>query len=566
MPVPRVDSPPAGDLQRTADVCGRLVSTSPQQVARVLEGPVPDHKVLLSRGGEWNSSGNGAGGTTYGLPRFRDAEFLAPISLRHAEADRRGRAARRRVDRLEPLHAAGGRRQLAARRGPGIPTYQHVGPPRGRRVLVSLREFPDVSRANPAPQVRPIPGGFVAEPTAGGERAVAGSGLLRLVRRSRHAGRLRLVSRRLVRSADDGLEGRILAGEVVSRGPHEDGPASKGASLYVPFKLEAGQSKTIRLLFAWYVPRSNIRTGDTPPRPTSKRKSAEPECCPDGECCPAEPRPRTTSPGTPTIRRRRRGARLLAQQLRPSAPRRRPRFATVSSTRRCRRKWSRRSRPTCRSSRAPPACGSTTVASGAGKAAATRTAAAAAVARTCGTTPRRCRICSPAWNVRCGRRRSLACQNERGHQTFRTPLPIGPATHDFHAAADGQLGHVMRVYREWRISGDTAWMVALWPQVKQSLDYCIEAWDPEHQGTLREPHHNTYDIEFWGPDGMCTSMYLGALEAADPHGQRRPATTCRSTSNWPPTARRPWNRSCSTASTSSRRSNSKGSGPPIPRR
>ena len=25
--------------------------------------------------------------------------------------------------------------------------------------------------------------------------------------------------------------------------------------------------------------------------------------------------------------------------------------------------------------------------------------------------------------------------------------------------------------------------------------------------------HNTYDIEFWGPDGMCTSFYLGALRA-----------------------------------------------------
>ncbi|MBI3981425.1 MAG: hypothetical protein HY337_00825, partial [Gemmatimonadetes bacterium] len=39
-------------------------------------------------------------------------------------------------------------------------------------------------------------------------------------------------------------------------------------------------------------------------------------------------------------------------------------------------------------------------------------------------------------------------------------------------------------------------------------------WDPEHRGWLEEPHHNTYDIEFWGPDGMCTSFYLGALQAA----------------------------------------------------
>lgn len=105
-------------------------------------------------------------------------------------------------------------------------------------------------------------------------------------------------------------------------------------------------------------------------------------------------------------------------------------------------------------------------------------------------------------------------QDERGHQTFRASLPIRPTTHDFHAAADGQLGGIIKVHREWRISGNTDWLRGLWPQVKQSLDYCIEAWDPRHKGVLEEPHHNTYDIEFWGPDGMCTSFYLGALKAA----------------------------------------------------
>ena len=104
-------------------------------------------------------------------------------------------------------------------------------------------------------------------------------------------------------------------------------------------------------------------------------------------------------------------------------------------------------------------------------------------------------------------------QNKDGHQIFRTNLPISEAIHDFYAASDGQLGGIMKVYREWRISGNTEWMKALYPDVKQSLDYCIETWDPKHQGFLEEPHHNTYDIEFWGPDGMCTSFYLGALTA-----------------------------------------------------
>ena len=105
-------------------------------------------------------------------------------------------------------------------------------------------------------------------------------------------------------------------------------------------------------------------------------------------------------------------------------------------------------------------------------------------------------------------------QDESGHQTFRSNLPIRPVTHTYHAASDGQLGGILKVYREWRISGDTTWLKALWPKVNQSLEYCISTWDPRGKGVLEEPHHNTYDIEYWGPDGHCSSFYLGALTAA----------------------------------------------------
>jgi len=104
-------------------------------------------------------------------------------------------------------------------------------------------------------------------------------------------------------------------------------------------------------------------------------------------------------------------------------------------------------------------------------------------------------------------------QDEKGHQNFRANLPIQPNTHEFHAAADGQLGGIMKAYREWRISGDEAWLRKIFPMVKKSMDYCIDTWDPQHKGVIEEPHHNTYDIEFWGPDGMHVSFYLGALEA-----------------------------------------------------
>jgi uncharacterized protein (DUF608 family) len=110
-------------------------------------------------------------------------------------------------------------------------------------------------------------------------------------------------------------------------------------------------------------------------------------------------------------------------------------------------------------------------------------------------------------------------QDEEGHQNFRATLPIEPATHKFHAAADGQLGGIMKVYREWRISGDNDWLRKIFPMVKTGMDYCIRTWDPREKGIIEEPHHNTYDIEFWGPDGMHTSFYIGALNAIAAMGE-----------------------------------------------
>jgi uncharacterized protein (DUF608 family) len=49
--------------------------------------------------------------------------------------------------------------------------------------------------------------------------------------------------------------------------------------------------------------------------------------------------------------------------------------------------------------------------------------------------------------------------------------------------------------------------------VKKSMDFCIRTWDPHQKGFLEKSHHTTYDIQFLGPDAMCTGIYLGALQA-----------------------------------------------------
>jgi len=107
----------------------------------------------------------------------------------------------------------------------------------------------------------------------------------------------------------------------------------------------------------------------------------------------------------------------------------------------------------------------------------------------------------------------LINQDEKGHQNFRAALPIAPTDHGWHAAADGQIGGFLKIYRDWHILGDTEWLRKIWPKVKASFEFSQKHWDPKEKGILEEPHHNTYDIEFWGPDGMCTSIYLNALQA-----------------------------------------------------
>jgi uncharacterized protein (DUF608 family) len=108
-----------------------------------------------------------------------------------------------------------------------------------------------------------------------------------------------------------------------------------------------------------------------------------------------------------------------------------------------------------------------------------------------------------------------ANQNSEGHQFCRAAIPIRPLNEHNAApdAADGQLGGIVKFYRDWRISGDTAWLRQWWPKIRASLDYCIRTWDPEHKGMLEEPHINTYDIQFWGADSMCMSLYVSALKA-----------------------------------------------------
>jgi hypothetical protein len=83
------------------------------------------------------------------------------------------------------------------------------------------------------------------------------------------------------------------------------------------------------------------------------------------------------------------------------------------------------------------------------------------------------------------------------------------------AAADGQLGSVIRLWRAFLLSGDRALLADLWPQVQKTVQYAFMTWDADRDGVLEGQQHNTYDIEFYGPNPLTGMMLLGALKAAE---------------------------------------------------
>ena len=106
-----------------------------------------------------------------------------------------------------------------------------------------------------------------------------------------------------------------------------------------------------------------------------------------------------------------------------------------------------------------------------------------------------------------------------GGMSFRIQLPLGRGRSSFRPCADGQFGGIVKVYRDWKISGDTDWLARLWPAVKNSLAFAWspdnrDRWDRDKDGVLEGRQHHTLDTELFGPNSWLTGFYLAALKAA----------------------------------------------------
>lgn len=459
------------------------------EAARVLEGPVPARKIFGPPG-----TANGAGGTTYGLPRCASASFksrfpFGVVTLSDPELPLEIQITG--WSPFEPGDADNSSLPVAALEY----RFHNAGRVRLEGVFsFNAKNF--MANGNNPQAVRPIAGGFILWGGSDAERPWEEGAFSATVSspevKVNHAWFRGGWWDPLTMAWQD-----VAKGACFDRPPITEGAASPGASLFVPIELGPGGSQIVVLRLAWFAAQTNLRIGRDLPG--------------------VKPGPVSTADFRPWYAGRFTDINSISFYWRDHYEELRQKTQRFSD---------------CLFDSTLPA--EVLEAVGAdlsilkSPTVLRQTDGRLWSWEGCGDDSGCCHgSCTHVWNYaqaiphlfpaleRTLRETEFGpSQNDAGHQQFRSALPIRPIEHDFYAAADGQLGGIMKAFREWRISGDSQWLRGLWPKVKRSLDYGIETWDPAHKGWIEEPHHNTYDIEFWGPGGFCTSFYLGALQAA----------------------------------------------------
>ncbi|MDZ7316371.1 MAG: non-lysosomal glucosylceramidase [candidate division KSB1 bacterium] len=459
--------------------------------AKVLEGPVPDWKVF----GRPNA-GNGGGNAPYGLPRFAEAEFLARFPFAEISLHDNDLPLQVTVCGWSPFIPSdedNSSLPVAALeytfRNTSSRTIEAVFSFHSRNLMRIPIPSEWGGTFEPGDAILPFANGFILHQDALEGKPHAQGDFVVFVQDDRA-----VIDHCWFRGG--WFDPLTITWKTVMRGETREQPpidgSAPGASLYVPFSLVPNESKTIRLLAAWYVPFSDLRAG-------SQGRDTE-------------------SPAyRPWYASRFYSVAQVAEFWRDNYSELRRRSALFRDA----------------------FYGSTLPAEVLEAVAANLTILKSPTVlrqfdgrlwawEGCHDLGGCCYgSCTHVWNYaqaiahlfpnleRTLRETEFfVSQNNEGHQTFRANLPISTPEHNFYAAADGQLGGIIKVYREWRISGDIDWLRKLWPQVRTSLEYCIRTWDPRRRGVIEEPHHNTYDIEFWGPEPLGTTFYLGALRAA----------------------------------------------------
>ncbi len=107
--------------------------------------------------------------------------------------------------------------------------------------------------------------------------------------------------------------------------------------------------------------------------------------------------------------------------------------------------------------------------------------------------------------------------NDDGGMSYRVGLPIDSRARSFqNRAADGQMGTLIKMYRDWQLSGDDEMLENLWPNIRKAMSFAwTGVWDQDKDGVMEGSQHNTMDINYLGPNPQMAGWYLGALRASE---------------------------------------------------
>jgi len=477
------------DIFKEPCVFSAICIKGKENIARVLEGPIPTWKFFGRP-----DTGRGSRGKTYGLPRFAKATFKARFPFATVNLEDSKIPLKVQITGWSPFvpsDADNSSLPVAALE------YRFVNPTSHSVEAVysfNSRNFMSTGVGN---KVLKMKNGLVLW-QAGSEKMPWQQGAFAVYVDSSNAKVNCLWFRGRWSDPLTIAWKDVQDGNCYEKPPVTEGNPSPGGSIFVPIKLEAGQEKTITVLLSWYVPETNLRLG-TDPKDAAGQSSKKPLTYKPWYSGRFESIDEVTNYWRENYANLRDKSKQFSDCFYDTTLPKEVIEAVAANL------TILKSPTVLRQTDGRLWCW-----------------------EGCNDSTGCCYgSCTHVWNYAqaiphlfADLERTLRqtefneSQDARGHQTFRSSLPIRACVHNRYAASDGQLGGIMKVCRDWRISGDTEWLKGIWPKVKTSLKYCIETWDPEHNGVLSEPHHNTYDIEFWGPDGMCSSFYLGALKAA----------------------------------------------------
>jgi uncharacterized protein (DUF608 family) len=107
--------------------------------------------------------------------------------------------------------------------------------------------------------------------------------------------------------------------------------------------------------------------------------------------------------------------------------------------------------------------------------------------------------------------------SESGATSFRINLPPKEEMSTERPCLDGQMGEVIKCYREWKFSGDNEWLRRHSAGIFRMLEYAWseenpDRWDADMDGVLEGRQHHTLDMELFGPSSWLEGLYLLALD------------------------------------------------------